>query len=212
MKIRILIPDAAAPDGDLGVLARLGADVELEPVAVRADDDPSTELGLTRVAIAVATAGVSAEADGCDAVVVDSIGDPGLYALRSRLSIPVVAAGQSAFALALNLGLRFAIVLDSPRWRYAVGRSLRLYELRDRCVSVAVGDAASTPADADVVVRWTEQLAPAVEAGAIPVVDARLAALQTAERLCRLGLAQSKAAFPAPHVRQDEKLAALLEG
>ena len=215
MRIRIIVPhelDAAGVEARraLKTTAALGTDVELEPVGTRLDGDTGTELGLTRLAVAVAEAGI-AETDGLDAVVVDSLGDPALYALRSRLAIPVVGAGLSAYALALNLGHRFSVVLDQPRWRHAVERSLRLYELLDRCVSVEVAETVGVAPGADVVVRWTERLDREVEVLQVPVLDARLVALQTAERLCRLGLAQSKAAFPAPHVGQDEKLGTLLD-
>lgn len=42
-------------------------------------------------------AGIDAEAEGYSAVVIDTVSDSGLRALRSRLSIPVVGPGECAF-------------------------------------------------------------------------------------------------------------------
>ena len=42
----------------------------------------------------ISEAGLRSEEEGFDAVVVDTVSDAGMYALRSRLSIPVVGPGQ----------------------------------------------------------------------------------------------------------------------
>ena len=41
----------------------------------------------------VIEAGLSAEDEGFDALIMDTVSDSGIYALRSRLSIPVIGPG-----------------------------------------------------------------------------------------------------------------------
>ena len=81
-------------------------------------------------------AGLRSEDEGYDAVVVDTVTDIAVDALRSRLSIPVVGAGQTAYATALMLGRRFAILTRWERWRFLHDRSLDAYGFRDRCVAI----------------------------------------------------------------------------
>ena len=50
-------------------------------------------------------AGLKAEEEGFDAVCIDTVSDSGLYALRSKLTIPVLGPGEVAFHLACILGL-----------------------------------------------------------------------------------------------------------
>src|SRR5262245_3547548 len=52
-------------------------------------------------------AGMRAEDEGCDAVVMDTVSDSGLDALRSRLTIPVVGPGAVGYHVAAMLGRRF---------------------------------------------------------------------------------------------------------
>jgi allantoin racemase len=55
-------------------------------------------------------AGVTAQDDGYDAVVIDSMSDPGAAALRSVLDIPVIAPGRTSLLFALMLGGKFGIL------------------------------------------------------------------------------------------------------
>ncbi|NKB35982.1 MAG: hydrogenase expression protein HupH [Gammaproteobacteria bacterium] len=60
---------------------------------------------------------LEAEAEGCDAVVINCLGDPALSPAREIVNIPVVGPCQSAMHLANMLGDNFAIVsvLDNVR-------------------------------------------------------------------------------------------------
>src|SRR5690606_13829147 len=60
--------------------------------------------------LAVIQAGIQAQEDGFDAVCINTVSDSGLAALRSRLSIPVLSPGQSAFHVASMLGHKFSIL------------------------------------------------------------------------------------------------------
>jgi len=81
-------------------------------------------------------AGCSAEADGFDAVCVDTLSDAGVSALRSALNIPVFGAGQPAYLLAMALGRRFSILTQWEPWFAIYEKGLREYGLRDNCVSM----------------------------------------------------------------------------
>jgi allantoin racemase len=81
-------------------------------------------------------AGLRSEDEGYHAVVVDTVTDIAVDALRSRLTIPVVGAGQTSYATALMLGRTFAILTRWERWRFLHDRSLDAYGFRSRCVSI----------------------------------------------------------------------------
>ena len=53
---------------------------------------------------------VRAERAGADAVVIDCMADPGLYAAREMVSIPVVGPAQASMHLAAVLGHRFSVL------------------------------------------------------------------------------------------------------
>ena len=55
----------------------------------------------------IAEAGLASEEEGYDAVVMDTVSDSGLAALRSRLTIPVLGPGQVQQHVAAILGKRF---------------------------------------------------------------------------------------------------------
>ncbi len=60
---------------------------------------------------------VEAEREGCDAVIIDCMMDPGMFEARELVSIPVVGPGQASMCVAAMLGCRFTIlcVLDEGR-------------------------------------------------------------------------------------------------
>jgi allantoin racemase len=186
----------------------------------------------------VVEAGLSAEDEGYDAVVVDTTTDSGVRTLRSRLSIPVVGAGMTAYAIAMLLGSRFSIVTYTPEHTFLVEDSLRGYDLTGRCASfrnigvAPVLENATDVAKDDEARRFVEEGRRAMAedgaqvllvasttmhraAGAmqrelpVPVVDPGPTAIALAELLVSLGLAHSKAAYPSPGALQDELLRAL---
>lgn len=84
----------------------------------------------------IIAAGVRAEEEGYDAVCVDTVSDQGVSALRSRLTIPVLGAGQCAYAVATMLGRRFSVLTRWERWIWLHDASLDAYGLRGRCASI----------------------------------------------------------------------------
>lgn len=73
--------------------------------------DPSA---LEAAAQAVEACGPGLAAEGFDAIIVAGFGDPGVAALRKRLSIPVTGLGEAGIAQAARGGLRYAIVTVTP--------------------------------------------------------------------------------------------------
>lgn len=48
--------------------------------------------------------------DKCDAIVVDCFADPGLYAIRELVNIPVIGPAQASMVVATMLGHKFAVI------------------------------------------------------------------------------------------------------
>ena len=86
--------------------------------------------------LAVIEAGIKAEEEGYDAVCVNTVSDSGLSALRSRLSIPVLAPGIAAFHTACMLGQKFSILTMWPRWYPLYRKTLKEYGLESRLASI----------------------------------------------------------------------------
>ena len=178
----------------------------------------------------VARAVLEAGVEDFDAVIVDSISDPAVEVLRSRLDIPVVGAGLSSYLTAILLGRRFAIVSYMASHRSFYERILDRHGLTQHCVAIVpLGDrpysespegqvaqveAMARAADqglatgADVIVlgsvsmhRYANDLRQRLD---VPIIDPTEVAIADAERLVVLRLAQSKLAYPAPRVFQDE--------
>src|SRR5579862_1665667 len=61
-------------------------------------------------------AGLSAQDDGYDAVLVDTVSDSGVNALRSVLDIPVIGPGKAMYLAALLLGTRFSVLVQWDPW------------------------------------------------------------------------------------------------
>jgi hypothetical protein len=81
-------------------------------------------------------AGIDAEAEGYSAVVIDTVSDSGLRALRSRLSIPVVGPGECAFHAAMMLGKKFTVLTMWPEWFPLYQKTLTEYGFWDRVASL----------------------------------------------------------------------------
>jgi allantoin racemase len=162
-----------------------------------------------------------AESEGADAVVVDCALDPALSGLREAVTIPVIGAGQAAFALALVLGDSFSIISPLRSLAPAYRRRVREYGFDSRLVSirtidfpimdllspeaaeafVAAGRAAVAEDGADVLVLGCTGMSPVIPALQarlpVPLVDPAAAAIATAEMAVRLGLSHSKRSYPS---------------
>jgi allantoin racemase len=177
-------------------------------------------------------AGVDAEAEGYSAVVIDTVSDSGLRALRSRLSIPVLGPGEAAFNMAMTLGKKFTVLTMWDEWFPLYEKTLTEYGLWSRVASLrsirtrpdvtellagkeevifeklkSEAMAAINEDGADVIVLGSTTMHQSAAWLAknlpIPVINPGLVAYKQAEMLIQLGLTHSKKAFPSPEVGND---------
>lgn len=174
---------------------------------------------------------VHAEAEGFDAVIVDTVSDSGLDALRSRLTIPVVGPGQAGFHIAAMLGRTFSILSVWHGWDFVYHRNLRRYSMENRLASIrsldkvpdveqlltddeetigSLVDAALAAVEedgADVLIMGSTtmyQAIPAVvQAVDVPVINPGLWAFMLAVDLVKCGVSHSKRTYAAPLKPQD---------
>ena len=116
--------------------AELPIGTELSAWPSRIGVFPSTPVERAMQSIGHLEAGLSAAEAGVDAVVIDSVADYGLDALRAALAIPVVGSGEVGLAVAAAHG-RFAIVTVWPRsMNFAAESLLHLYGHAERCLGI----------------------------------------------------------------------------
>ncbi|MFC3581184.1 aspartate/glutamate racemase family protein [Sphingomonas hylomeconis] len=97
---------------------------------------PYTPLERAMQAIGHAEAAVAAAEQGCDAVVIDSLGDYGLAAMTAALAIPAIGAGQAGMTAAAAHG-SFAIVTVWPEsMNFIVTGLLRDYGFDAACIDI----------------------------------------------------------------------------
>jgi allantoin racemase len=177
-------------------------------------------------------AGIGAEDEGYSAVVVDTVSDSGLRALRSRLSIPVLGPGECAFHMAMTLGKKFTVLTMWDEWFPLYEKTLTEYGFWPRCASLRSirtrpdledllagkeetifaklkdeAERAIAEDGADVIVLGSTTMHQSASWLAahlpIPVINPGLVAYKQAELLIQLGLTHSKLAFPSPGVGND---------
>ena len=185
----------------------------------------------------VLEAGLSAQAEGYDAVCINSMSDSGLAALRSRLDIPVVGPGQACFLTAAMLGHQFSVITMWDRWkplyrkvalelecnivwplsnRSTLDRMPKSYwrEKRRWCLqSWRPPRRAIDDHGADVIILGSTTMHQSAEflsdALEVPVLNPGLIALKQCEMLVQLGLRHSKLAYQAPEALNDGALASV---
>lgn len=88
--------------------------VTVEVHGISPSDRDFGRLAEFRCSIQAVDNGIDAERAGYDVFVLGHFQDPGLYELRSALSIPVVGAGESTLFAAAQLGRRLGLVTLDP--------------------------------------------------------------------------------------------------
>lgn len=112
-----------------------GMELVFRPVRA-APANYSSEHDSVLAEIAMVDAGKDAEAEGFDAVCIDTMSDSGVAALRSMLDIPVVGPGRVAMATAAMLGERFSILMMWDRWRHLYKKNIADLGFGWRCASM----------------------------------------------------------------------------
>jgi allantoin racemase len=245
MRIKYIVP---FPFDEVGLANRAaqlpdelrtpGVDYEFVPVRNSCHNaDSAYELLILDAYIA--EAGLNSEEEGYDAVVMDTVSDSGLAALRSRLSIPVLGPGLVQQHVAAMLGRKFSILTMWERWRPLYEKTMAEYGTRHYCASIRSigvrpdqeqllagkeevvfaalereGRAAIEDDHADVLLIGSTTMHQSVEhlrrTLGVPVVNPGPLAIKLAELFVTLGLSHSKQAYPSPEVVQDEKFHSLM--
>ncbi len=169
-----------------------------------------------------------AEQSGCDAIICDCFGDPGVRAARETVEIPVVGPGEASMLLAATLGQRFSVVtvlrsvfpmIEALAWHAGIDRKLAsvrsveipVLELSDKGRMITALQEQMLRAIQDdgahvLVLGCTGMMGVAKQLEArlaaagleVPVVDPVVASLKQAETLVALGLHQSRLTYPRP--------------
>ena len=183
--------------------------------------------------MSVFEAGLKAEEEGFDAVCIETVSDSGLYALRSRLSIPVFGPGQAALHAACMLGHKFSVITMWDEWFHLYKKILTEYKLESRCASLRsiktrpdleellagkedvifqkLEDASRQAIEedgADVIVLGSTTMhqshAHLESVLPVPVINPGQICYKFCEVFLELGLTHSKTAFPSPEMPNDE--------
>jgi Asp/Glu/hydantoin racemase len=244
MRIKYIIPFPFDEEGIANRAAQiqrdvLGPDTEVECVPVRNSatlvdcyyEDLVFDMYITE-------AGLRAEEEGYDAVVMDTVSDSGMYALRSRLEIPVIGPGLVSYLVGILLGKRFSIITMWDKWTHLYEKNLALYDLEQKCASIrAVNippdvEALFTGKEEEMFAKLTAEARKAIDedgAGVIllgsttmhqagdymsehlpaPVVNPGPVAIKLTESIVQLGLTHSKVDFPSPSTIIDDRFFSL---
>ena len=220
------VPSGGRGDGTMPVALDPGTEIVRRPTRLTAASVGSAPEALL-LDLAVYHAGLGAEAEGFDAVYVHHAADPGVAALRSALSLPVLGAGRPAMLYALTLGSRFSVLAPDAATAARLRKAVHDMGLEALCASVRAlvgevsrGDAAlegarlCVEADvAEVIVLGSTRMADvaATLSGlGIPVVDPGPVGLALVESFLALHLRHSRRAHPEPMVRKDALVRALV--
>jgi allantoin racemase len=176
-------------------------------------------------ALEVMKCAIACEKLGYGAMMVGCTADPGLYAARELVRMPVMGPCESSMLLAASLGHGFvAVTLDKAHvpdiYKRArnVGVEPKLKAVRwvdyhggkpplERFVK-EVNDAVDKEGAHAVValcMGWVNYIADLQKQVPIPIVNPGLAAIRHAETLIKLNISHSKQAFPDPILSEETR-------
>lgn len=244
-RVLVLVPFALGEDG----IGRRSA--QLAEAAVRTDvayDFRPVTAGPTSfqsphdwllLDVAIVEAGLDADADGYDAVVIDTASDSGVDALRSVLDIPVVGPGRASLLFALSLGRSFGILAQWEPALTRIHKSLDEWGLNAYCAGVEhfntepdfaglIGDKSGevfprmetaclrlVDSGADVICLGSTTMHEAwghlSERLPVPVINPGPLSYKLVDMLLAAGLSHSRTAFPRPLVSKEAMIHAMLE-
>jgi allantoin racemase len=219
---------------------KLGPDIEFDFRPVTAG--PTSFMSAHDWALmemAIWEAGMTAQDEGYDAVVIDTMSDSGMAPLRSMLDIPVVSPGRASMLFALMLGNRFGILAQWDKALTRYKKATAEYGLADQCAAVDHFD--EPPDFANLLGGKEDKVFPKMKAACermmdkgaeviclgsttmhqaaqflakelpIPVINPGPLTYKLVETMLGLDLSHSKAAFPAPLVPKPEMVHAMLQ-
>jgi allantoin racemase len=232
-KIKVIIPIPVDADGVSARQAQLpvdflpdGFEVIFEAVKAGAAFGDSYHDTLL-MDFSVVEAGLKAEEEGFDALCIDTVSDSGMAALRSCLTIPVVAPGISSMLMACNLGKKFSIITMWDEWFPLYEKnltennlwphlaSMRSIKTRPDLAELLAGkeevvfnklleqaELAISEDKADVIILGSTTMHQShsflAERLPVPVLNPGQISFKTCQTLLELGLSHSKKAYPSP--------------
>ena len=245
-KVVVLVPFALDETGMANRRAQLdavvlGPDIQFDFKGVKAGPDLYDSYhDMAMADISMFEAGCTAQADGYDAVCIDTMSDSGANALRSVLDIPVISPARTTFSLMLMLGNKFGVLTQWDPWKKLYTKAASEMNLQSHLVGV---ESINTPPDVrnllggkeEVVfpklreagLRLVAQGAEAIVLGSttmhqsaaylaenlpVPVINPGPATYKIAEALLSLKLTHSHIAFPRPHNEKLGMLHAMQDG
>lgn len=242
MRIKMIMPVPLPPEAVEGFAAQIPPSLRRPDVSI---DFVGTRNGATLLDSAyertladafVLDAGLTAEAEGYNAVCINSMSDSGLAALRSRLRIPVVGPGQACLLMACLLGDKFSVITMWDQWRPLYTKVASEQGLSHRLVSIRSIDVRPDTAEllagkeefvfdkleqqalaainedgADVIVIGSTTMHQSYdylrECLPVPVLNPGLVSLKLCEMLVDLHLSHSETAYPPPENPNDQVFA-----
>lgn len=177
-------------------------------------------------------------AQGCDAAIIAAFGDPGLWAGKELMEVPVIGISEAAFLTAYMLGRRYSIVCLTERLRVWYMECAHEHGLDGRLGSARALDVAPsdiTKAKEEMRERLVEQCMRAVDddgaevivlgggpiAGLareiadrlpVPIVDGVSCAVRMAEGLVALNpLKAKRGSFARPRAKPAQGLSGVLQ-
>ncbi|MEM2104042.1 MAG: aspartate/glutamate racemase family protein [Candidatus Bathyarchaeia archaeon] len=165
-----------------------------------------------------------AEEKGFDAVIIDCMGDPALFAAREIVKIPVVGPCLTSLALASTICDRFSIIAVLDRLKPVFKRKAREYGFESKLASVRSVEVPVLELEAKkeevkahllsesrkaldedgagaIILGCTGMIGMAVELQKsleVPVIDPAAASIKLAETLVDMKISQSKHEYPKP--------------
>ncbi len=166
---------------------------------------------------------INAEKQGYDAVIIDCMGDPSLYAAREIATIPVIGPCEASMAIASTISHKFSVVTVLTNIVRLFDEMVKVYGFESKFVSTRSVEVPVLDLEKkreEVEEALASESRKALEEGAdtiilgctgmvgmakalqkklgIPVIDPAVASLKLAEILVDMKLTHSKIYFPEP--------------
>ncbi len=166
---------------------------------------------------------INAEKQGYDAVIIDCMGDPSLYAAREIATIPVIGPCEASMAIASTISHKFSVVTVLTNLLRLFDEMVKVYGFESKFVSTRSVEVPVLDLEKkreEVEEALASESRKALEEGAdtiilgctgmvgmakalqkklgIPVIDPAVASLKLAEILVDMKLTHSKIYFPEP--------------
>lgn len=148
----------------------LGPDIAFDYRPVRVGpQNYSSQHDMSLADFSILDAGLDAQAQGYDAICIDTMSDSGMSMLRSVLTIPVIAPGRHAMLMAQMLGDTFSILMMWDRWKMLYQKTLGELGMAHKCASMrSIG---VTPDNKSLLAGKEDQVYPLLLEAARKCVD-----------------------------------------